>query len=296
MKSKSKSKMSQSYSFEEKLSDLGLKYYIQTTIVQNEGRDAWYMDDDVSVENPLTIKQIRELKQKIHKYFPELKFRECEMGCSTTGFTLYKKDIKWKTVDEKGYGELLGYICPVNDLNKMTKISENKFGGGVYVRMKDGKNINIFGEWCFIDHPDSVKQKYQERIHKITSALQKDPELWKLIDKVEGGAGGIVFHNSAYYVKKLRTLEPLTDGEKEDIRMYHIGSYASIQLQNYKYQWQNPKHREILIEIITELESLRPLVQVNGGNTDEIVIENMKVWEAPYIKRLDDSWSFWYIF
>jgi hypothetical protein len=294
MKSKSKSKMSKLYSFEEKLDDLGLEYYIQLTILQNEGRDMWYMDDTISTINLLTKEQTFDLKRKIHKYFPELKIKFNEKNFSG-GFTVYKKDIDWNKVDEKKYGELLGYICPVNNLGEMVKKSENKFGGSVSVRMKDKSNINIFGEWCFVENPDSVKQKYEERIHKITLALQKDHELWKLIDKVEGGTSGPAFHNSTYYIKKLRTLEYLSKSEKSDILGNYIGSYAAIQLQDYKYQWQNPKHREILIEIITELESLRPLEQYEGDN-DEQTIENMKVWEAPYIKRLDDSWSFWYIF
>lgn len=294
MKSKSKTKMSKLYSFEEKLSNLGLEYYIQLTILQNEGRDMWYMDNTVSVDNPLTKEQTFDLKRKIHKYFPELKIKFDEKNFSG-GFTVYKKDIDWNKVDEKEYGELLGYICPVNNLYEMVKTSENKFGGGINVIMKNKHSVDIFGEWCFVDNPDSVKQKYEERIHKITLALQKDHELWKLIDKVEGGVSKNPSHNSTYYIKKLRTLESLSKSEKSDILGNYIGSYAAIQLQDYKYQWQNPKHREILIEIITELVSLRPLEQYEGDN-DEQTIENMKVWEAPYIKRLDDSWSFWYIF
>lgn len=294
MKSKSKSKMLKLYSFEEKLADLGLEYYIQTTIIQNEGRDMWYMDDTISTINRLTKEQTFDLKRKIHKYFPELKIKFDEKNFSG-GFTVYKKDIDWNKVDEKKFGELLGYICSVNNLGEMVKKSENKFDGSLSVRMKDKSSIGIFGEWCFVDNPDSVKQKYEERIHKITLALQKDYELWKLIDKVEGGTSGPVFHNSSYYIKKLQTLESFSKSEKSDILGNYIGSYAAIQLQNYKYQWQNPKHREILIEIITELESLRPLEKYEGDN-DEQTIENMKVWEAPYIKRLDDSWSFWYIF
>jgi hypothetical protein len=294
MKSKSKSKMSKLYSFEEKLADLGLEYYIHSTIIQNEGRDMWYMDDTTATINPLTKEQTLDLKRKIHKYFPELKIKFNEKNFSR-GFTVYKKDIDWETVDEKKYGELLGFICPVNNLYEMVKTSENKFGGGINVIMKNKHNVDIFGEWCFVENPDSVKQKYEDRINKITVALQKDSDLWKLIDKVEGGTSGTVFHNSTYYIKKLRTLESFSKSEKSDILGNCIGSYAAKQLQDYKYQWQNPKHREILYEIIDKINNKNEWVNYVGDN-DEQTIENMKVWEAPYLKRLDDSWSFWYIF
>lgn len=288
MKSKSKLKMSKLYSFEEKLADLGLEYYIQLTILQNEGRDAWYMDDTTSVINPLTKEQTRELKQKIHKYFPELHIHEVHYRA---GFTVYKKHIDWNTIDEKKYGELLGYICPVNNLVEMVKKSDTWYAGGFGVKMKDGTTIKISAEFCFIKNLDIVQEKVQYRIKKIAEALQKDPELWKLVDKILGNIGGEPFHNTQYYLDKLRTLQPFTKMDKF-VMLNKIDMMK--QLQNYKYQWQNPKHREILIEIIDKIDNKNEWMEYSA-DTDKQIFENMKVWEAPYIKRLNDSWSIWYI-
>jgi hypothetical protein len=288
---RTKDLMSPKYSFEEKLKDLGLEYYVQLTIIQNEGRDAWYMDDTTSTKNPLTKEQTIELNTKIHKYFPDLKttFKESKWS---GGFTVYKKDIDWKTIDEKKYGELLGYTCPVNNLGEMVKTSETWYGGGFIVKMKNGKYIDISVEWCFVENPDTVQEKVQNRVQKITHALQKDPELWNLIEKVEGGVGGEPFHNTNYYLTKLQTIKPFTNTEKSQMR--NKISMAK-QLQDYKYQWQNPKHREILYEIIDKLDIKYEWTKYDA-DTDEQIFENMKVWEAPYLKRLNDTWSIWYIF
>jgi hypothetical protein len=286
--------MSKKYTFEEKLKDLDLEHYLHLTIIQNEGRDAWYMDNTTSTINPLTKEQTLDLKRKIHKYFPELKIKFDEKKYSR-GFRVYKKDIDWDNVNEKKYGELLGYICPVNNLVEMVKNSDTWYGGEIDVIMKDGKDIDIFTEWCFVDNPESVKEKYQQRVMKIENALKQDIELWKLIVKVSGGTGGPPFHNVNYYLTKLKTLTPFDKNEKMDICNFKIGSRAAKELQSYKYQFQNPKHREILIEILDKLINKNEWTSYEGDN-DEQTIENMKVWEAPYIKKLNDSWSFWYIF
>ena len=290
-KSKKTSKMSKSFSFGEKLKDLGLEYYVQLTIIQNEGRDMWYMDDTTSSENPLTKEQTLQLETKIHTYFPKLKIHKRSKDWSG-GFYVHKKDIDWKTVDEKKFGELLGYTCPGNNLSEMVKTSDTWYGGGITIKLKDGKNIHIFSEWCFVENPETVQEKLQSRVQKITQALQKDSELWNIIEKVHGSIGGQPFHNTNYYLRKLQTISPFTNNEKINIRTYQIS--MAKQLQDYKYQWQNPKHREILFEIIDKLNKDEWMEY--SADTDEELFENMKVWEVPYLKRLDDAWSIWYIF
>ena len=213
--------MSQNYSFEEKINNLGIEYYIHLTIIQNGGRELWYNMDHVSVENPSNNEQSDNPKIRINRSLPDLVIDGDYKG----GLTISKNQIDFENIDEKQFGELLGYISPVNDLCKLSQTSEKKFGGSVSVKMKNGKFINIFTEWCFIDNPQDLDKKYKNRVYKIEESLKKDNNLWKLIDNVSGGCGPPVFHNINYYITKLNSKDKFTKEEDSEIRNYFIGSH-----------------------------------------------------------------------
>lgn len=266
------------------LSEIGLEEYMNCVLVRSDVRPAFLIQPadyrEVTSNNTITQRKVNAIKL----FFPEL------IISTINGEALISKRAYTEADFQKNQdmGEALGYPCAADYEYTLTHKNEPDVAIHINAIMTDGTSLQILANAC---KDDSKFPQFVALASAAETVLKADPRLTgKILSVVVKKQVTVPVK---YLLQKLIRNEPLNKDEEYTLRnqIWNMGWEDNNAMTQYKYEFNNPVHRGILITLMTHVreDPMEPFYPLQSHAEYPAHIIKMKRWSRELRRVLNES-------
>jgi hypothetical protein len=266
------------------VSEIGLDEYMNCVLVQSDVRPAFLIQPvdyrEINNSYPKTKRKLDAIKLT----FPDLiiSIIKGEALISKRAYT--EEDFK----KNQDMGEALGYPCA--DEYEYTLMHKNEPDVAIYVTatMTDGTSLQLLANAC---KDDSKVAQFEALAVAAERVLKADPLL-------TGKLASVVVKKNVtipvkYILQKLIRNEALNEDEEFNLRnqIWNMGWEDGNAMSDYKYEFNNPVHRGILMTLMTYVKEdpMEPFYPLHNRQEWIGVVTRMRRWSRELRRVLNES-------
>jgi hypothetical protein len=264
------------------VSEIGLEEYMNCVLVQANVRPAFLIQpadySEATSNDPKTAAKVAAIR----RFFPDL------VVSNINGEALVSQRA-WTEAEFKrnqDMGDALGYPCAAEYEYTLTHKNEPVVAIQVVVAMEDGARLQIMANVC----KDASKfERFVELAAAAERALKADARLKVASVTAEKAVTVPV----KYILQKLIRGEALNDDEEGGLRneIWNMGWEDGDAMSEYKYEFNNPVHRGILIMLMTyaKEDPMAPFYPLQRHAEHREVTVRMRRWSRELRRVLNES-------
>ena len=264
------------------VSEIGLEEYINCVLVNTDVRPAFLIQPADYKEATSNDPKTRAIVSAIRRTFPDL------IVSIIHGEALVSKK-PWTEEEFKknqDMGDALGYPCAAEYEYTLTHKNEPVVVIQVIVTMEDGTELQIMANAC----KDASKfDRFVALAGAAERVLKADARL--LVASVTAEKDVTV--PVKYILQKLIRAEALNKDEEHGLRneIWNMGWEDEDAMSEYKYEFNNPVHRGILIMLMTyaKEDPMAPFYPLQRHAEHHEVTARMRRWSRELRRVLNES-------
>lgn len=266
------------------VSEIGLDEYMNCVLVQSDVRPAFLIQPvdyrEINTSYPKTKRKLDAIKLT----FPELIISIINGEALISKRAYVEEDFK----KNQDMGEALGYPCAADYEYTLTHKHEPDVTIHINAIMTDGTSLQILGNAC---KDDSKFVEFEELAAAAETALKADPRL-------TGKLASVVVKKNVtvpvkYLLQKLIDNRELNEDEEKNLRnqIWNMGWEDGNAMTDYKYEFNNPVHRGILITLMTHVreDPMEPFYPLHNRQEWIGVVTRMRRWSRELRRVLNES-------
>ena len=266
------------------LSEIGLEEYMNCVLVRSDVRPAFLIQPvdyrEVTSNNTITQRKVNAIKL----FFPELIISTINGEALISKRTYTEADFQ----KNQDMGEALGYPCAADYEYTLTHKNEPDVAIHINAIMTDGTSLPILANAC---KDDSKFPQFVALASAAETVLKADPRLTgKILSVVVKKQVTVPVK---YLLQKLIRNEPLNKDEEYTLRnqIWNMGWEDNNAMTQYKYEFNNPVHRGILITLMTHVreDPMEPFYPLQRHAEYPAHIIKMKRWSRELRRVLNES-------
>ena len=266
------------------VSEIGLDEYMNCVLVQSAVRPAFLIQPVDYREHTSNDPKTKRKLDAIKLAFPELIISIIHGEALVSKRAYVEEDFK----KNQDMGEALGYPCAADYEYTLTHKHEPDVTIHINAIMTDGTSLQILGNAC---KDDSKFAEFEALAAAAETALKADPRLTGKLASV------LVKKNVTvpvkYLLQKLIDNRELNEDEEKNLRnqIWNMGWEDGNAMTDYKYEFNNPVHRGILITLMTYVreDPMEPFYPLTRHAEYHAHLIKMRRWSRELRRVLNES-------